>query len=154
MKLIDILREIGEASATPYEYSYNKYFGEAYFTTEDNTQYKVSFKTFDRTMEIAFGVVVSLGDVVDYEIEPNKGNLYRIMSTVMKIILQAVSDIKPRLITFGVSKSDPRRMKMYKKYVINNLKGYSVIKDSDSILTLQRDNLGTKVKQYFKTRKK
>ncbi len=139
IRLKHLLAEIGEATATPYEHSYNKHLGESYFTTEDGTQYKVTFHTFKQTMEIAFGVVVGLGDRMDYEIEPNKGNLYRVMSTVIKIVRQAIYDIKPKQITFGVSKSDPRRMKMYKKYIINNLKGYSVIKDDNSILVLQRD---------------
>jgi hypothetical protein len=80
--------------------------------------------------------------------------MYRVMSTIMKIIRQAISDFKPNQIVFGAAKSDPRRMNMYRKYAINNLKGYSVVQDGGNILTLQRDSLGTKVKQYFKTRKK
>jgi hypothetical protein len=153
MKLLDILREIGEASATPYEYTYNGVLRAAYFTTEDDIQYKVTFGTFDNDMEIAFGVVDG-SDVMDYEIDTNKGNMYRVMSTVMKIIRQAVSEFKPKQIMFGAAKSDPRRMKMYKKYVANVLKDYSVVQDSSDILVLQRSGLGTKLKQYFKTGKK
>jgi len=153
MKLIDILHEIGEASAIPYEYKYYKPLQSAYFTTNEGTNYKVTFGISGKDMEIAFGVVDE-SDNINYEIDTNKGNMYRVMSTIMKIIRQAISDFKPNQIVFGAAKSDPRRMNMYRKYAINNLKGYSVVQDGGNILTLQRDSLGTKVKQYFKTRKK
>jgi len=155
MKLTDILREIGEASSTPYEYEYIKQLNSAYFTTDKGTQYKVKFGVdpSDKQMEIVFGVVDD-SDNMNYEIDTNEGNLFRVMSTIMKIINQAVSDLKPNQIVFGAAKSDPRRMNMYRKYAINNLKGYSVVQDANDVLVLQRDSLGKTIKQYLKTIKK
>lgn len=153
MKLLDILREIGEASSTPYEYKYDRTLKAAYFTTEDGTLYKVTFGGLSSNdMEIRFGVTDG-SDNMDYEIDTNKGNLYRVMSTVIKIVRQAVSEFKPSYISFASAKSDPRRMNMYKKYITNNLNGYSVVGDASGVLTLKRDNLGTKLKQYLKIKK-
>jgi hypothetical protein len=104
-------------------------------------------------MEISFGVVDER-DTMNYEIDTNEGNLFRIMSTIMKIINQAVSKLKPNRISFGAAKSDPRRMNMYKKYITNNLKGYYVIFDKDAILVLQRNDLKDKLKRTFKSIKK
>jgi len=154
MNLIDILYEIGEASATPYEYKYRPHIQEAYFTTDEGTHYKVKFGVgSDKEMEITFGVVDESDDI-NYEIDTNEGNLFRVMSTIMKIINQAVSEFKPDQIVFGAAKSDPRRMNMYRKYLESNLKGYSIIKDSNSVMLLQRDGLGKKINTYFKTVKK
>ena len=129
MKLIDILLEIGEASSKPYEYNYIPSQRVAYFDTDKGTHYKVAFgMDYDKEMEIAFGVVDGR-DIMDYEIDTNEGNLFRVMSTIMKIINQAVSKLKPNKIIFGAAKSDPRRMNMYRKYVTNNLKGYYIVQD-------------------------
>jgi hypothetical protein len=72
----------------------------------------------------------------------------------MKIINQAVSKFKPDKIVFGAAKSDSRRMNMYRKYAINNLKGYYVIEDQNSVLVLQRNDLKDKLKRTFKSIKK
>jgi hypothetical protein len=45
-------------------------------------------------------------------------------------------------------------MNMYRKYAVNNLKGYSVVQDANDVLVLQRDSLGKTIKQYLKTIKK
>jgi hypothetical protein len=154
MKLIDILHEIGEASAKPYEYNFIPSRKEAYFDTDEGTPYKVAFGVDgDKEMEIAFGVVDGR-DIMDYEIDTNEGNLFRVMSTIMKIINQAVSKFKPDKIVFGAAKSDPRRMNMYRKYAINNLKGYYVVQDQNSVLVLQRNDLKDKLKRTFKSIKK
>jgi hypothetical protein len=148
MKLTDILREIGEASSIPYEYKYSGDFREAYFTTDKGTQYKVSFGDEYGEMEIAFGTVDG-SDNINYEIDTNEANIFRVMSTVMKIINQAIAEFKPKTIVFGASKSDPRRMNMYRKYAVNNLKGYSVVQDAHDVLVLQRDSLKDKLKKHL-----
>lgn len=153
MNLIDILREIGETRTTPYEYNYSPKQKVAYFDTDEGTSYKVAFGMgYDNEMEISFGVVDGR-DIMDYEIDTNKGNIFRVMSTIMKIINQAVSQFKPDQIVFGAAKSDPRRMNMYRKYVEKSLKGYTVVRDEDSIMVLQRDGIGKKIKQYLKIKK-
>jgi hypothetical protein len=150
MKLTDILREIGEASSAPYDYKYSGDLYEAYFTTDKGTPYKVNFGIDEYgEMEISFGTVDER-DNMNYEIDTNEGNLFRVMSTVMKIINQAIAQFKPSIISFGATKSDPRRMNMYRKYVVNNIKGYSIAHDKDSFLTLQRDTLKDKLKKTFK----
>ena len=39
IKFINILKELGEISVTPYEYDYDKSKHKAFFTTEDGTKY-------------------------------------------------------------------------------------------------------------------
>jgi len=71
MNLIDILREVGEASAIPYEYKYIPSLKVAYFNTDKGTPYKVEFGMgVDKEMEISFGVVDER-DTMNYEIDTN-----------------------------------------------------------------------------------
>ena len=137
IKLIDILKEIGEISSQPYEYSYDGPNYRAYFTTEYNTKYKVIFKMVDGRMDISFGVIYDSDDDPDYEVITNKGNMYRVMSTIINILNRATSEFKPDEIKFD---SDNRRIKLYKNYIEKNLKGYSITKETPFNLLFQRNS--------------
>ena len=141
IKLVDILKEIGDANSQPYEYSYDGSNYKAYFTTEYNTQYKVSFKIVDGRMLIAFGVIYDSDydddDDLDYEVITNKGNIYRVMSTVMSIINRAISEFNPNEIKFD---SNDRKIKLYKNYIEKHLKGYSITKETPFNLLFQRNS--------------
>ena len=137
IKLIDILKEIGDAYSQSYEYSYDGPNYRAYFTTEYNTQYKVTFETINNRMNISFGVIYDSDDDPDFEVITNKGNIYRIMSTIISIINRAISEFNPNEIKFD---SDNRRIKLYKKYIEKNLKGYSITKETSFNLLFQRNN--------------
>ena len=137
IKLIDILKEIGDAYSQSYEYSYDGSNYKAYFTTEHNTQYKVIFETINNRMNISFGVIYDSDDDPDFEVITNKGNIYRIMSTIISIINRAISEFNPNEIKFD---SDNRRIKLYKNYIEKNLKGYSITKETPFNLLFQRNN--------------
>ena len=137
IKLIDILKEIGDAYSQSYEYSYDGPNYRAYFTTEYNTQYKVTFETINNKMNISFGVIYDSDDDPDFEVITNKGNIYRIMSTIISIINRAISEFNPNEIKFD---SDNRRIKLYKNYIEKNLKGYSITKETPFNLLFQRNN--------------
>jgi hypothetical protein len=141
IKLVDILKEIGDANFQPYEYSYDGSNHRAYFTTEYDTKYKVSFKIVDGRMLIAFGVIYDSDydddDDLDYEVITNKGNIYRVMSTVMSIINRAISEFNPNEIKFD---SNDRKIKLYKNYIEKHLKGYNITKETPFNLLFQRNN--------------
>ena len=137
IKLIDILKEIGDADSQSYEYSYDGSNYKAYFTTEHNTQYKVIFETINNRMNISFGVIYDSDDDPDFEVITNKGNIYRIMSTIISIINRAISEFNPNEIKFD---SDNRRIKLYKNYIEKNLKGYNITKETSFNLLFQRNN--------------
>ena len=137
IKLIDILKEIGDAYSQSYEYSYDGSNYKAYFTTEHNTQYKVIFETINNRMNISFGVIYDSDDDPDFEVITNKGNIYRIMSTIISIINRAISEFNPNEIKFD---SDNRRIKLYKNYIEKNLKGYNITKETPFNLLFQRNN--------------
>jgi hypothetical protein len=137
IKLINILKETGEISVTPYEYDYDESKHKAFFTTEDGTKYVVYFDISKGEMKVDFGVLYEEDDEdddVDFEIKTNKGNIYRIMSTVISIIRKALSDFKPNQIKIS---SDPKRIRLYKIY-IKNLNGYILTKEDTFNLILQR----------------
>ena len=88
-------------------------------------------------MKVDFGVLYEEDDEdddVDFEIKTSKGNIYRIMSTVISIIRKALSDFKPNQIKIS---SDPKRIRLYKIY-IKNLNGYILTKEDTFNLILQR----------------
>ena len=137
IKFINILKELGEISVTPYEYDYDKSKHKAFFTTEDGTKYVVYFDISKGEMKVDFGVLYEEDDEdddVDFEIKTSKGNIYRIMSTVISIIRKALSDFKPNQIKIS---SDPKRIRLYKIY-IKNLNGYILTKEDTFNLILQR----------------
>ena len=137
IKFINILKELGEISVTPYEYDYDKSKHKAFFTTEDGTKYVVYFDISKEEMKVDFGVLYEEDDEdddVDFEIKTSKGNIYRIMSTIISIIRKALSDFKPNQIKIS---SDPKRIRLYKIY-IKNLNGYILTKEDTFNLILQR----------------
>lgn len=137
IKLVDILKEIGEISMTPYEYEYDRSKHKAFFTTEDGIKYVVYFDMSKGEMKVDFGVLYGENDDedVDFEIITNKGNIYRIMSTIVNIIRKASSEFKPDQIKIS---SDPKRIRLYKMYVIKNLNEYVLTKEDIFNLILQR----------------
>lgn len=137
IRLRRILAEIGEASATPYPYT--MYNTEAYFETEGGTMYQVEFSAgSDEVMEIAFATRAPQGGWM-HDVETAESDVYRVMSTIVDIARRAVEKRQPETVVFGVAKSDPRRMRLYRAYVLRALRGYSVSQETPSFMELQRD---------------
>lgn len=105
IKLKDILNEVGEATSAPYKWK--KVFTTERsvfftFTTDQDTSYKVSlenyvykdFKENDKeypAIEVTFGITpndmpTNVSYVGNVSIVTNKGEMYRVMSTIVDII--------------------------------------------------------------------
>ena len=148
IRLIDLLREAGELAAYPFTYTP---MGEGYFTTRDGTRYEVQARSgADREMEISFGVYSDegIGGTVDREIDTNAGDQWRIMSTVIAIVKRAVAEQKPQHIQFGASKSDPRRIALYMRYIAPILSDYEVTHRRPDFVALQRKGLIRRITQW------
>jgi hypothetical protein len=138
IKLLNILKEIGEASITPYEYDYDRSKHKAFFTTEHGIKYIVYFDISKGEMKVDFGVRYEDDDDdenVDFEIITNKGNMYRIMSTIVSIIRKASSEFKPNQIKIS---ANPQKIPLYKMYILKNLDEYILTKEDIYNLVLQR----------------
>lgn len=147
MKLIEILREIGETTAQPYPLTLKDesvYYAIWEFKTDSDLQYQVIIgKDYTDSNEEAVTYTVSFGvydrGTIDFEAEVNDPkNLYRVMATVIKAIKDTMADeinqtelpvsriiIEPtkREIPTPDSpmpvydKSDTRRADLYMKYI-------------------------------------
>lgn len=149
IRLKTLLWEAGELAAYPF--TYNSPIGEGYFTTQDGTRYEVRARAgADREMEVSFGVYSDegIGGTVDREINTNAGDQWRIMSTVTAIVKRAVAEQKPRLIQFGASKSDPRRIGLYMRYIAPILRDYEVTHQGLDYVELQRKGLLKRITQF------
>ena len=136
IRLKQLLAEIGEGSATPYPFQ--MYNGEAYFETAGGTMYQVTFPYgSDEIMEISFAVK-GVDGRFEHDTETAESDVYRVMSTVIDIVKRAVEKLRPTQIVFGVAKSDPRRMRLYRAYVMRGLPAYEVTAETASFLELTR----------------
>jgi hypothetical protein len=93
IKLVDLLREVGDATAKPYRSDLftvsqdTKVYG---FTTDKGTMYTVELvQSTDKNniLDVSFYPVDEEDpDKEDFTVNTNKGELYRVMSTVVDIV--------------------------------------------------------------------
>ena len=142
IRLKDILFEVGEGTAKPYKYKltrtesdpdFGDYFRLYEFVTDLGTHYEVTFEIEEdfskdepwEFMNIEFGVDEKDGGGVSHNIETNKGELFRVMATIVDItkkILKERENIKT--LTFSGSKKyedDNRRNNLYMAYIRKNI---------------------------------
>ena len=103
IKLRDILKEVGEGTATPYKWKKASTKEDTVFftfTTDQATSYKVALGNYvyedfhenDKeypAIEVSFGIVpknMSINIMFNASIVSNKGEMYRVMSTIVDII--------------------------------------------------------------------
>jgi len=139
------LKEIGDATAKPYEwetwsgYEDDKEYG---FETDSGLNYKleIAFQETDSEKDsaaLSFGIVDKESDYsVDYEAIPSKGELYKVMATVVDILKDFIKNYpEVRYLYFSTNKQQgdqSSRLKLYMKYIqsqIPNAKIYT--KDID-----------------------
>ena len=133
IKLVDILKEVGDASAKPYKFDlyiddeYTRTYG---FYTDSDMPYSVEIEQEDEdeeggvTIDVRFFVVSEDDpDIEDYDTVTNKGELYRVMSTITNIIQQEISN-NPKInkISFLPAKrsnqaDDSARLNLYTRYL-------------------------------------
>jgi hypothetical protein len=133
--LYDVISEIGEGTAKPYNYKLTREEGDDMlyeFVTDLGTHYEVTFEIEEdfskdepwEFMNIEFGVDEKDGGGVSHNIETNKGELFRVMATIdiTKKILKERENIKT--LTFSGSKKyedDNRRNNLYMAYIRKNI---------------------------------
>ena len=165
MKLIDILREIGDPKTPSKPYDLELYSDSDYaliytFETDADNQYKIVFGKNDKEIRdpqtprysdteleysVAFGVIPDSGGL-DFEAElKDTRNLFRVMATIILAIKEAIEEAeKPvtRLIIEPTKRDsrDKRRYNLYKTYIEKHMPpGWSVTKDDGDLIELERD---------------
>ena len=122
------LNETGEGSAKPYPYKFNDVsFSEVEYTfeTEDQDEYIVEVINTDminRIWDMQFNIK---GE--DHEYVADKGRMFSVMSTLLKISEEFIEKYKPNILKFRPSdkeggEPDMRRFKLYLAYVERNIK--------------------------------
>jgi hypothetical protein len=158
MKLKDILLEIGEGSAKPYKFrtvkdeiDHTDHTRQVSFKTEDGDDYQVELKayyldgwitdTYGRHITIDFFIDHGFGSHDAYVVV-NKGRLFRVMSTVVKIAEEFMKDIdykekgidSLRIEPTKDDLDDQRRARLYMAYIKRQLPVASVKYDGDEIV--------------------
>jgi hypothetical protein len=148
IKLLDILaksvisklNEIGEANAEPFEFRKGTTSEKNVtyeFKTDSNLDYIAEFDLVDSTPTYEYSFKTKDGKYTD---NTNKGELARIMSTLVKVLLDFLERSKGKVSVMidpaKVDKKDNRRGRLYQIYVKKNLpSGYDFkIVDGDNIL--------------------
>lgn len=167
MKLAKILKEVmsevGDTSnVETYKYSKNEvgadYDEEVYkikFTTESDTSYVVVIHKIDRNedgnwrMDLEFGIENEseggLPPSYDYKSVVNKGEMYKVMATVVQITKKEVEISKQRnqpikMIRIEPSKNfenDTRRANLYMAYIKKNMPEGSKIEVSPDLKQIE-----------------
>lgn len=147
-KLAGLLNEVGEANLQPYSFEYSD-TGESldyYFTTDEDIRYVAQFETFDEFQghpmtSFFFKTENGTSDEV-----VNKGEVFKVMSTITAIIKDYVERLDPMTIEFSPSKSkganDMRRAKLYVAFIKKSLPaGYSWNQLTQDDFVIQNDSL-------------
>ena len=142
--LKEIINEIGDGGSKPYNYKLTRKDDDYMlyeFVTDLGTYYEVSFEIDEdfskdeewETMNIEFGVDEKDGEGVDYNVETNKGELFRVMATIVDITKKILKERKNiKTLTFTGSKEDDddnRRNNLYMAYIrkhVPNIKNIEI----------------------------
>ena len=148
----ELINEIGDAGAKPYKWRrmdrrYDTYY---IFTTDSGLEYQVmtsldGYNEFNdgETLTVEYGVEVITkqgNKSIDYELVTNRGELFRIMATVVDIVQEFMKkNPEVKYIEFEGSKNeagDQRRNKLYMQYIKKHLKPKS-IEDDGTLITIE-----------------
>ena len=143
--LYDVISEIGDGGSKPYNYKLTREEGDGFklyeFVTDLGTHYEVMFEIEEdfskdeewESMNIEFGVDEKDGGGVSYKVETNKGEVFRVMATIVDITKKILKERKNiKTLTFTGSKKgedDNRRNNLYMAYIrkhIPNVKNVEV----------------------------
>ena len=148
IKLINLLKEVGEATSQIYPWKISSTEGETiYYTFQTNSDldYKVSISYFEYddygtyipAIDVAFAVKT------DKEFSTsaltNKGELYSIMATVVDIIKNYISkNSNIKIIIYTPEKKDKnfgkQRNKLYSAFVKNQIPGATIEEFYDDVI--------------------
>jgi len=148
----ETLNEVGEASTTPYKWeeAYNDHMVmEVSFETESGVEYMVQLQRAAYKgvpiLEVEFtaGMVdPDTGGTMSSKAIINKGELFRVMSTIVDIIKYYVDNTEAQGVTYSPSKkgdetiSTNQRNTLYKAFLTKQVPGVELIQDSDYVVAL------------------
>lgn len=161
MKLVDLLKEIGDASSKPYYYENvvddenNRVYN---FETETfpPTWYEVSLKEIEPEdpfsgdeikLDVTFGVTNEKGEL-NFDQVTNKGELYRVMATIVQIVKEDLKNHRYiKTLSFTPSKRKDKdeksniRLDLYKRFIETSFPSASITKDESGnvIVNLNKD---------------
>ena len=141
MKLLDILKEVGEATAKPYKWEMESYIDEEdykryAFKTDSGLNYELEIAVSEGDKEldsavVTFGIVAEDWSdyFTDYESVPTKGELYKVMATVVSILKDFIKKNKQvKYIYFttnklgkDLDKEQSSRLNLYRRYIQTHL---------------------------------
>ena len=163
--LQEVITEIGDTtnvdtymySKTPELETYDEEVYKMEFTTESDTNYVVIISKIDRNedniwrMDIEFGVEnESEGGFpasYDYKSVVNKGEMYKVMATVVKAVKKEIEDSTNKgqnIVTVRIEPSknfekDSRRANLYMAYIKNNMPKGSRIEINSNMSNIEID---------------
>jgi len=142
----NVLNETGEGNAQPYDVTIKRsddYKKEYSFRTEDNDYYEIIFNEQslgDNKWYVAFGTKDADTDHYNFNVVVNKGKLYRVMATLLKVMKGFIANTKPVSIEIEPTKrntmhvQDRGRFKLYLQYIKKNLPpDYEFLETHDAI---------------------
>jgi len=142
----DFINEVGDAGAKPYKWRWmdRRYDTYSIFTTDSGLEYEVMTQLGDgETLSVEYGVSVTTkkgNKSVDYKLVTNRGELFRVMATVVDIIQEFMKkNPEVEYIEFEGSKNrdgDQRRNKLYMQYIKKHLNPKS-IEDDGTLITVE-----------------
>jgi hypothetical protein len=136
MKLIDLLKEVGEATAKPYDWrqtSDEEEYKEYTFKTDSGLYYQLDIDIKEQDQErdtaaVGFGVLKPNDDdqyFKDYDETPSRGEVYKVMATVVGILKDFIKKNKGvKYLHFTTNKVGPgetKRLGLYKQYIQKHL---------------------------------
>jgi hypothetical protein len=154
---IENLNEVGEATLKPYkwkEVDMNGWVTYTEFTTENGTEYKVDLTTTNyidndlnnsKALEVEFSAKPKGAEGSSTKIIVNKGEMYRVMSTITAIIKHYIKKFKAKAIMYSPSKKSDeedfgtQRDNLYKAFITKAIPGIKFEKDGGLITAILPD---------------
>ena len=136
MKLIDLLKEVGEATSRPYDWRQTtdeEEYKEYTFQTDSGLYYQLDIDIKEQDQErdtaaVGFGVLKPNDDdqyFKDYDETPSRGEVYKVMATVVGILKDFIKKNKGvKYLHFTTNKVGPgetKRLGLYKQYIQKHL---------------------------------
>ena len=154
-----VIKEVGEANLKPYKWEEVKrnsdWWTVAGFITDSETQYIINLKTTTyiddnlnnyKALDIDFTAKPKdKRGKPSYKIVVNKGELYKVMSTITDIIKHYVEKFKAKAITYSPSKKSSeedfgtQRDNLYKAFISKAIPNIKFEKDKESIVAILPD---------------
>lgn len=153
IKLRTLLKEVGEANLQPYkwkEVDMNGWVTYIEFTTENGTEYRVDLTTTNygfgdnsiKALEVEFLAKSKESERSSAKIIVNKGEMYKVMSTIVDIVKYYIKKFKAKAIMYSPSKKSDeeafgtQRDNLYKAFITKAIPGIEFKKDGSLIVAI------------------